>query len=253
MTTKNLLTRLSLAVSTLFLVPTSTSGQVTIGSSVQPQATLDIIGDTAIVHGQAFRLIDGNESQGRVLTVGENGVATWRYTSLYRVVGVRPTSEIRFPLISSTSIQYHRQTGAHITLPPGKWEVRVHMLISLTDVSTNPPRQHNVTANDFAWMRTSFVEDPTSEGTSLVPSPDIVGGHFISGRVSGPLPTEIIRNAHGAVAGSIIIHNQSGTDKTYYFVAGGIDSASSFTETEVVVRLRGYGNESSIIATPILP
>jgi hypothetical protein len=44
-----------------------------------PQTTLDIIGDTAHIHGKGFRLIDGNQSDGKVLICDDNGVGTWTH------------------------------------------------------------------------------------------------------------------------------------------------------------------------------
>jgi hypothetical protein len=53
------------------------SAQVTIGKDVPAQATLDIIGDTANIHGQAFRLIDGNQGSGKIIMSNAGGIGTW--------------------------------------------------------------------------------------------------------------------------------------------------------------------------------
>jgi len=232
------------------------SAQVTIGSRMLPQATLDIIGDTAKVNGKAFRLIDGNQGEGKVLTCQGNGIGTWRYVALHRIVGIKPADTqpaLQFPLTQTDMI---RQTGASITLPPGKWEVRVNTLISIVDVSTSPIHQHNLTANDFAWVRSSFSDSPTLEGSAnSVVTTDIVlteSGRFMSGRVSGPKNSVGSRSCWGLIQGAVIIDNTSGSDKTYHYVAGFMDSSSSFTENQVVVRINVSGGESSIIATPIL-
>ena len=66
-----------LLLAAMLLAPLGASAQVTIGSGDLPQATLDIIGDTATVHGEAFRLIDGNQADGKVLMCHENGIGTW--------------------------------------------------------------------------------------------------------------------------------------------------------------------------------
>lgn len=264
MKTKNVFGRLLLAVIMCASLTLTVRAQVTIGSLEIPQATLDIIGDTAKVYGGAFRLIDGNQAEGKVLTVvGDNGVATWRYPALTRIVGVNNSvwqTALRFPLaIEAGRVSGNgtfKQTGANITLPPGKWEVNVRTLISIVDVSTNPPHQHDLTADDFAWVRSTFTDSPTAEGTNII-SPDIVttiNGSLISGRVSGPKPSAQLsnRNTWGMISGAIIIENTSGEYKTYYYVAGGIDTNSSFTEDQVVVVIRTDGLESSIVATPML-
>jgi len=257
---KSFLARLFLSA-TLF-APIGANAQVTIGSNAAPQATLDIIGSPNEI-GRAFRLIDGNESAGKVLTVGENGIGTWRYAALHRIAGVKPPAEniqpsLRFPLAVEAGRIGNgtfKQTGASITLPPGKWEVTVKTLIAIVDVSTNPPQQHDLTANDFAWVRSTFTDSPTAEGPNIE-SPDILtthGGSLISGRVSGPKPSiGTSRICWGMISGVVVIHNQSGADKTYYYVAGAIDTNSNFTEEQVVVVIRANGLESSITAVPIL-
>jgi len=55
------------------------NAQVTIGANEPPQATLDIIGDTANVKGNGFRLIDGNEGKGKILVSNADGVGTWTF------------------------------------------------------------------------------------------------------------------------------------------------------------------------------
>ena len=238
------------------------NAQVTIGSRALPQATLDIIGDTLNVHGKGFRLIDGNQSTGKVLTCRENGIGTWEYVALYRIAGTKPPTShppLQFALnYNGIESEYIRQTGASITLPPGKWEVRVNTLISIVDVSTSPTHQHNLTANDFAWVRSTFTDSPTIEGVPYnegVITPDIVtteSGSFTSGRVSGPKTLKGSRSCFGLIQGTVIIHNKSKTDKTYYYVAGYFDTSSAFTAQQVVLRVSAGGGESSIVATPVL-
>lgn len=65
-----------LLIATVMGAPFTTSAQVTIGSGDIPQATLDVRGSPNET-GKAFRLIDGNQAPGKVLTVGEDGIATW--------------------------------------------------------------------------------------------------------------------------------------------------------------------------------
>ena len=68
---------LSLLLATVIFVPAHLGAQVTIGSVEPPQATLDIRGNPE-ERGQGFRLVDGNQSSGRVLTaVGNDGMGTW--------------------------------------------------------------------------------------------------------------------------------------------------------------------------------
>ena len=75
MRTKNFF--LTLLLTAMISVPAHLGAQVTIGSAEPPQATLDIRGAEDET-GQAFRLVDGNQAPGRVLTaVGNDGMGTW--------------------------------------------------------------------------------------------------------------------------------------------------------------------------------
>jgi len=68
-----------LLLATMMCAPFTASAQVTIGSGDLPQATLDIVGTypTAADKGKAFRLDDGNQAPGKVLTCQDNGIGTW--------------------------------------------------------------------------------------------------------------------------------------------------------------------------------
>ena len=249
---KNVFLKRLLLAAVLF-APTGANAQVTIGSGDLPQATLDIIGDTATVHSEAFRLIDGNQAPGKVLTCQENGVGTWQPPAIFQILGVKSGQNLDFPLVSMTGDNrtWMKQTGGYITLPPGKWEVSVTILLALVDMSSNPINQYNLTANDFAWVRTTFSDSSTAEGPfTTIMSPDIVGSNLISGRICGPLPAGFART-YNMMTGAVIINNTSGADKNYYYVAGYIESASNFTEDQVVVRL-SVGGENEITASPIL-
>ena len=247
-----------LLLSASLLAPIGASAQVTIGSDALPQATLDIVGSYSnnSEKGKAFRLDDGNQADGKVLTVvGDNAVATWQYPALNQIYGVRGGSSLEFPLArladSGENIAY-KQTGAYITLPPGKWNVSVYTLITIYDYADDP-LVHNLTANDFAWVRSTFSDSPTAEGLmAAIISHDITKGGYICGSVRGPRPSQPGRNCNGMIIGSTVISNTSNAPKTYYYVAGAIDSASSFTAEQVVVRIMTGAGESNITATPIM-
>jgi hypothetical protein len=70
----------SLFIAGAICAPLMASAQVTIGSGAMPQATLDIVGSysTDAEKGKAFRLDDGNQAPGKVLTAGENGIGSWQ-------------------------------------------------------------------------------------------------------------------------------------------------------------------------------
>ena len=114
----------------LLLAPMGASAQVTIGSGDLPQATLDIIGETGKT-GEAFRMIDGNQADGKVLTVdGNNGVATWKYPALTILQSRYPQPETGKSVVikdyASPSTIFI-DTDDYIDLEPGKYMIFTNM------------------------------------------------------------------------------------------------------------------------------
>ena len=130
MKTKNFF--LTLLLTAVIFVSAHLGAQVTIGSTEPPQATLDIRGAEGET-GQAFRLIDGNEFPGRVLTVGEDGIGTWMQPgiTIYHstvVGGVgRPRPTFTFSDFALGTGDMFIDNGVYIDLPPGRYLVFVHM------------------------------------------------------------------------------------------------------------------------------
>ncbi|MCS7189868.1 MAG: hypothetical protein NZ933_08780 [Bacteroidia bacterium] len=91
--------------------------------------------------------------------------------------------------------------NSYIDLPPGRWMVFSTQLLRLDGqgIDTLPIRQS-------IWVRTSFSDNSTWAGTS----PDIIGSPYIS----GILPSNC---RFGIVTGQVLIHNQSGATKRYYY------------------------------------
>ena len=112
----------------LLLAPMGASAQVTIGSGDIPKTTLDIIGDTLNVHGEGFRLIDGNQAPNKVLTCQENGVGTWQNLQLPKGTDLEPyTAEDGWTITSQSLVYYgnlvtvrarFQRTGAPVTSTP---------------------------------------------------------------------------------------------------------------------------------------
>ena len=121
---KHLSIRLYLSVVVVLLIPIGVSAQVTIGSSDPPQATLDIVGNPSET-GKAFRMIDGNQSDGKVLTVvGDNGIATWSNVALH-IIGEEfnaTTASLPFGTYGSGGSTFF-DDHSYIDLPPGRYMV----------------------------------------------------------------------------------------------------------------------------------
>ena len=114
-------------LATMLLAPMGASAQVTIGSGALPQATLDIVGTypTDADKGKAFRLDDGNQAPGKILTCGENGVGTWQLSTVSLIQGTWDDVNANEPL--STSKDAPTYTGLSVTLPPGKYMMFVQV------------------------------------------------------------------------------------------------------------------------------
>ena len=106
---------------TLTFTGTATGGSIfhnTTGTATAPKAALQII--------------DGAQGVGKVLTSDEYGNATWKKASATAITGT--FAENGIPSIK-TSGTYN--TGATITLPPGKWAVSLGMQLEAVPASAN--------------------------------------------------------------------------------------------------------------------
>ncbi|MBS1595242.1 MAG: collagen-like protein [Bacteroidetes bacterium] len=200
-------------------VMNTTNGYLGVGT-LTPAYRLSINNGTT---NGAIQIVDGTQANGYVLTSDANGVGTWQKT---QVVASYST------LGSGVSVPYNTvgylYTGTSITLPPGKYSVSVSMLMS---GGTAP-------SNSSFWVRTTFGD----ASNSTVPSPDIIGSNLASGGLIGPA-------TYAMLNGSIIINNTSGSNKTYYYLAGNT-VATGTTQT-----LGGFGGsgwgEDNIVAIKI--
>ena len=170
----------------------------------------------------AIQIQDGSQGYGYVLTSDSNGVGKWKQPSVNATYGVIGAG-VAVPY-NTTNYLY---TGSYITLPPGVYSVTVYML--MTSGSFSAP-------TTAFWLRTTFAD---STANSPQPSADIVGSALASGSLVGPAKFSL-------VTGSIIINNNTGANKTYYYVAG---NAECYTTTAT---LTGFGGtlwkEDNIVA-----
>jgi len=114
-----------LLIATMMGVPFMANAQVTIGSSDIPQATLDIRGNPNET-GKAFRLTDGNQAPGKVLTAGENGIGTWQNSGITILQSTMPQPETaKSALIRdfSTTSTIFVDEDFYIDLDPGKYMI----------------------------------------------------------------------------------------------------------------------------------
>ena len=126
-----------LLLATMMAAPFTASAQVTIGSDALPQATLDIVGSYSnnSEKGKAFRLDDGNQANGKVLTVdGDNAVATWQYPALTILQSIDSQSAPHKSVLIKdypTSANIFTDTDVYIDLEPGQYMIFTYMPVLL--------------------------------------------------------------------------------------------------------------------------
>lgn len=176
----------------------TSSGNVGAGT-INPTTKLHVNSSTS----PAFRLVDGTQGAGKVLSSDANGNATWvtDNTSKPTVIaalgpGVTLTQADNPP--SSGTPGNGRDTGTSVTIPANsKYIVMCYMLVRI-----NP----NAPADGYGWIQTTFTDSPASNTHSA----DIQGSWFISGAI---IPNQIFN----MMSGAIVINNTSASPKTYYY------------------------------------
>ena len=163
------------------------AGNVGIGK-IDPSTKLYITtGGTATTpKPSGFRLEDGNQNKNFVLTSDDNGVGTWKPVAVTRIVGILGAG-IDVPFITLGGV--YRKTGSYIDLPPGKWEVRVTMLMPVGGVSSGPlPGGGTMTVNDWVWLKTAFstLDQATIDDNDILSDINIEGSSLVSNLFSGP-------------------------------------------------------------------
>ena len=225
MRTKNFF--LTLLLTAIMCVLFTANAQVTIGSTELPEAMLDIRAYPQMTErGQGFRLIDGNQADGRVLTVvGNDGVATWMPPAggvrrLFNLPNV-PHFNLLAPMniLTPTNVVIIDHEAYTFVLEPGFWRIDftfgiaienfaalmpsfdsfVELLVTITPLSSS-----DAGADDWNNVRNSM---PNREITFIRKSPataDVLDNGLGQSRAVGSLmvdtrelPTQKYRIAIG--------------------------------------------------------
>ncbi|NDW09306.1 hypothetical protein [Dysgonomonas sp. 520] len=102
-------------------VVVDTQGRVGVGTN-SPQTKVDI---RAASEGAGFRLQDGSQGNGKVLTTDGNGNGTWREPGVaYARLGNIPNNPTTNPVLDVTNSDTHiAYSGMNITLEPGDYQL----------------------------------------------------------------------------------------------------------------------------------
>ena len=226
------------------------AGNVGIGK-IAPSTKLHITtGGTATTpNPSGFRLEDGNQNTNFVLTSNTNGEGTWKPVAVTRIVGI-PGAGIDVPF--KTIGEVYRNTGSYIDLPPGKWEVRVTMLMAVGGVPSDAiPGGGTMTVNDWVWLKTTFSTVNAATIVRSQISGDIEGANLVSNLFFGPKSVSG-EPKFNMMNGSVIINNTSTASKRYYYYAGNTDFQEYTTGSGKATKFYLFGGwnwgENSITA-----
>ncbi|WP_347216538.1 hypothetical protein [Chryseobacterium sp.] len=196
---------------------------------------------TSALPKSPLQIVDGGQAAGKVLMSDTNGNASWQTYRLQKVSGTIGTGT-HIPFTATN----FRTTGTSITLPPGKWEVNVTMLL--------PVYGGTLTSSDWIWLKSSFADTNTNIADMTGLSADISGSKLVSGLFSGAKGNTATPK-FDVMVGSIIINNTTTSNKIYYYVAGFCDRELA-SGTGKATRFENFGgsewSENIITANPVL-
>lgn len=175
------------------------NGNVGVGT-VNPNYKLDInTGGTTASPIKGFKLVDGYQQDGFVLTSNSEGVGNWQPIdiTIYR-------SELSGNFTIQNSADQIEYTNQIITLPPGYWLVNLSIGLDM-----NPSATYQVGSN---FLRLRFLDNPTSTGNSSFSTNVSVDAVFPK-YASSSFPAQASK---GMLNGSLAINNTSGAPKDYY-------------------------------------
>ena len=174
---------------------------------------------------KGFRLKNGTQAKGLLLTSDGSGVASWQTLPAFRspinaVIG----GGVDIKLRSAADAYYN--TGTYIDLAPGKWILNIVMLL---------PDSGGTLGKMYFLMSTL-----SDNSTTLTPSEDIESNN---NTVSGTG----FAARHSLLIGNIILHNKTTSTKRYYYVGGNVENGNDANLT--LSRFGGtVWNENNITA-----
>jgi Repeat of unknown function (DUF5907) len=209
-------------LSTIQVADIPTLNQNTTGTAA------NVTGTVAVANGGTGLTTVG--TSGQVLKSNGSSIA-WGNPVPSAVFGVLSANPQSITVVNSGGSS-ELNTGAYITLPPGKWSVNITMLANCYDIST-------CTTGSW-WIRFGFSTSSSSRSTN---STDFPVNTLVSGS-SFP-------NNYGIIQGAFVINNTTGANKTYYLWTSNCDLiGGNGSSTIRNIAFNGNG-ENLIIAYPM--
>ena len=223
---------------------TSMTAQVGINTE-KPTTSLDIVQpDSTNNPGHGFRLRDGNEDAGKVLTSDVGGTGTWKYTALQMIESKKENVQTNIPLTSDSTWKVCNMT---ITLPPGSWKVDYNAKCYRL------PGDVNILNPDCFFIETSLCDDASTPN----PTPDIpiiyqlISCSYVADPYLETLGIRHNQSVQAAPSGFWILNNTSGSAKTYHIITR--CAAQSVKYPDSYLTFSPNDREDKMVATPILP
>lgn len=172
-------------------------------SNATPQARLDIVSAT---QQRGFRLADGSQEDGKVLTTDNNGFAKWDYpVSPMNVLNIRGVSNFEIPQ-GSRNMHY---TGVQVLVQPGKWMFTINLGVAHDALDSY---RKGGTFLRLRWLSQEQATSTTISSDTNFIHPKAYGSTFASLGIPFNL-------TQGVLTGTLGINNDTGAPIRVYLYA----------------------------------
>lgn len=222
-------------------------GNVGIGT-IAPTQKLEVqTGGTSTSPVTGFKLTDGNQKQGYVLTSDANGVGTWKTTVMTMATGTFTANTNDMPFYQTTTggVDWI-QTGGSITLNPGVWKVDLIELIRGDALNS-----YELPVSAWCWIRFTLADS----NTATIPSADFVRLQSNGTLIPDPANVQLVSTGYQGLQsagesrfayaqGTFLVRNSGTAPKTYYIVTQNYRSYGATPSVTNEFRFRRVGSST---------
>lgn len=223
------------------------SGNVGIGTTAPTQKLEIQTGGTATTPVTGFKLTDGNEATGYVLTTDATGVATWKPGGITMASGsfTANTNDMPFYQTTTGGIDWI-QTGGSITLNPGVWKVDLIELLRGDALNS-----YELPVGAWCWIRFTLADT----NTATTPSADFVRLQSNGSLIPDPNNVQLVSTGYQGLQsagesrfayaqGTFLVRNNGTVPKTYYVVTQNYRSYGANPSVTSEFRFRRVGSNT---------